>query len=141
MSGTRAPQKPLPVADPVTKPFWDSVRNQAMQMQCCNSCGKFIFYPRGLCPHCMSNDLAWKPVSGKGELHAFTIVHRHANPAFHGDVPFVVALIELEEGVRMMSNLVGVAADPAEVKVGMPVEVVYEVATDEVTLPKFRPRA
>ncbi len=138
MSGT--PQKPMPAADPVTKPFWDSVKNEAMELQCCNSCGKFIFYPRGLCPHCLSDDLSWKPAKGTGEVHAFTIVHRHPHPAFQAEIPYVVALIELDEGVRMMTNLVGVAPDPAEVKVGMPVEVVYEQATDEITLPKFRPR-
>ena len=109
----------------------------------CSSCGAVLdsSAPGGLCPHCLSDDLTWQEVSGKGALHAFTIVHRHVNPAFHAEVPFVVALIELDEGVRMMSNLVGVAADPAEVRVGMPVEVVYEAVTDEVTLPKFRPRA
>jgi len=140
MSGTSAPQKPLPVADPVTQPFWESVRRQAMELQRCNACEKFIFYPRGICPHCLSDDLSWRPAQGTGEVHAFTIVHRHPNPAFHGDIPYVVALIELAEGVRMLTNLVGVTADPDVVKVGMPVEVVYEAVTDEVTLPKFRPR-
>lgn len=140
MSGAGAAQKPVPVADPVTRPFWESVRRQAMELQRCNACGRFIFYPRGLCPHCLSDDLSWQPARGTGEVYAFTIVQRHPNPAFGGDIPYVVALIELDEGVRMLSNLIGVAADPAEVRVGMAVEVVYEAATDEVTLPKFRPR-
>ena len=141
MGEARPPQKPLPVADPVTRPFWESVQRRAMELQRCDACGRFIFYPRGVCPHCLSDNLSWRPAQGTGEVHAFTIVHRHPNPAFAGDIPYVVALIELDEGVRMMSNLVGVAADPAEVKVGMPVEVTYEAVTDEVTLPKFRPRA
>src|SRR3712207_6455183 len=141
MGEARPPQKPLPVADPVTRPFWESVQRRAMELQRCDACGRFIFYPRGVCPHCLSDNLSWRPAQGTGEVHAFTVVHRHPNPAFAGDIPYVVALIELDEGVRMLSNLVGVAADPAEVRVGMPVEVVYEAASDEVTLPKFRPRA
>jgi len=140
MTGTRTAQKPLPVADPVTAPFWESVKAHAMQLQRCNGCGRFIFYPRGVCPHCFSDDLAWQPVAGTGAVHAFTIVHRHPSPAFNDEAPYVVALIELDEGVRMLSNLVGIEPDPARVKVGLPVEVVYDDATDEVTLPKFRPR-
>ena len=136
MSGA---QKPLPVADPVTRPFWESVRREAMALQRCNACGQFIFYPRGICPHCLSDDLVWERAKGTGEVYAFTIVHRHPNPAFAGEIPYVVALIALDEGVRMLTNLVGVAADPAAVRVGMPVEVVYDTVTDEVTLPKFRP--
>jgi len=140
MTGTRTAQKPLPVADPVTAPFWESVKAHAMQLQRCNGCGQFIFYPRGVCPRCFSDDLAWQPVAGTGAVHAFTIVHRHPSPAFNDEVPYVVALVELDEGVRMLSNLVGIEPDPARVKVGLPVEVVYDDATDEVTLPKFRPR-
>lgn len=132
-------QKPLPVADPVTKPFWESVRRGAMELQRCNGCQQFIFYPRGICPHCLSDDLTWERAQGTGEVYAFTIVYRHPNPAFQGDIPYVVALIELTEGVRMLTNLVDVAADPTVVRVGMPVEVVYDAVTDEITLPKFRP--
>ena len=141
MSGAGAPQKPLPVADPVTRPFWESVKRGAMELQRCNACGEFIFYPRGICPHCLSDDLSWQPARGTGAVHAFTIVHRHPNPAFGGDIPYVVALIELDEGVRMLSNLIGVAADPAVVTVGMPVAVVYGPVSDEGTLPKWRPLA
>jgi uncharacterized OB-fold protein len=140
MTGTRTAPKPLPVVDPVTAPFWESVKAHAMQLQRCNGCGRFIFYPRGVCPHCFSDDLAWQPVAGTGAVHAFTIVHRHPSPAFNDEAPYVVALIELDEGVRMLSNLVDIEPDPASVKVGLPVEVVYDGATDEVTLPKFRPR-
>ena len=132
--------KPLPVADPVTAPFWESVRAHAMRLQRCNACGRWIFYPRGLCPHCFSDDLAWEPVAGTGVVHAFTIVHRHPSPAFQAAIPYVVALIELDEGARLLSNLVEVAPDPAAVRVGLPVEVVYDDITPEVTLPKFRPR-
>jgi len=131
--------KPLPTPDPVTAPFWESVKAHAMQIQRCASCGRFIFYPRAICPNCMSDDLVWTPVSGRGVVHAFTIPHRHPNPAFGTDVPYVVALIELEEGARMLANLVDVAPTPETLQVGMPVEVAYDDVTDTVTLPRFRP--
>ena len=130
--------KPLPIPDPVTKPFWDSLKARAIQLQRCQSCQKFVYYPRALCPGCLSSNLAWTPVSGRGVLHAFTIPNRHPNRAFQP--PYVVALVELEEGVRMMSNLIGVDPTPEAVKIGMPVEIVYDDATEEITLPKFRPR-
>lgn len=136
-----APSKPLPKPDPVTQPFWDSLKAHGIQIQKCNACGEHIFYPRGLCPHCFSSDLSWEPASGKGKVYAFTIVHRQPNPAFAADMPYVVALIELDEGVRMMTNLVDVEPDPEHVKVGMPVEIVYDDVNDEITLPKWRPQA
>jgi uncharacterized protein len=131
---------PLPISDPVTRPFWDSLKAHRMQLQRCGGCQKFIYYPRAVCPACLSDDLVWAPVSGRGVVHAFTIPHRHPNPAFGSQAPYVVALIELEEGVRMLSNLVDVEPTPDVVEVGMPVEVVYEDVTDEITLPRFRPR-
>ena len=134
-------QQPLPVADPVTAPFWESVRAHAMRVQHCNACGRGIFYPRGICPLCFSTDLAWEIAAGTGVVQAFTIVHRHPNPAFNEAVPYVVALIELDEGVRMLSNVIGIEPDPAQVRVGLPVEVVYDDVSDEVTLPKFKPRS
>jgi uncharacterized protein len=138
MSGASA--KPLPKADPTTAPFWESVKNEAMALQYSPATGKYLFYPRGFDPAAPDSQLEWRPVAGTGVVHAFPIVYRHPNPAFQGDIPYVVAMIELDEGVRLMSNLVDVPADPEHVKVGMPVEVVYEKVNDEVTLPKFRPR-
>ena len=100
---------------------------------------KFVYYPRSVCPRCGSDDLTWTAVSGKGTVHAFAIPHRHPNPCFTADGPYVVALVELEEGARIMSNLVDVDPTPEAVKVGMAVEIVYDDVTAEVTLPKFRP--
>ena len=133
--------KPLPKSDPLTKPFWDSLDRGAMEIQRCNACASFVFYPRALCPGCGSRDLGWVPVSGRGQIYSFTIVHRPTNAAFKGDTPYVVALVELDEGCRMMSNVTGVQADPAHVKIGMPVEIVYDRVTPGTTLPKFRPAA
>jgi uncharacterized OB-fold protein len=125
--------------DPVTRPFWDSLRAHAIQLQRCQGCGRYVYYPRPLCPSCGSRDLVWTPVSGRGVVHAFTIPHRQANPFFAARVPYVVALVELEEGARMMANLVDVEPTPEAVHVGLRVEIVYEDVTDEVTLPAFRP--
>jgi uncharacterized OB-fold protein len=131
---------PLPVPDPLTRPFWESLRAHAIQLQRCGACGLFVYYPRPLCPACFSDDLTWTPVSGRGVVHAFTIPHRHPNPAFTANGPYVVALVELEEGARLLSTLVDVPATPEAVRVGLPVEIVYDDVTAEVTLPRFRPR-
>ena len=133
--------KPLPIPDPVTRPYWESLQAHAMRVQRCGGCGRFVFYPRAVCPGCLSDDLVWTRVSGRGVVHAFTIPHRHPNPAFGAALPYVVILVELEEGVRLLSNLVGVDPTPEAVRIGMPVEIVYDDVTPEVTLPKFRPRA
>jgi uncharacterized OB-fold protein len=124
----------------LTQPFWDSLKEHAIKLQRCDGCNQFVFYPRPACPGCMSSDLTWTAVSGRGVVHAFAIPHRHPHPAFASTAPYVVALIELEEGVRMMSNLVDVEPTPEAVKVGMAVEIVYDDVAEAVTLPRFRPR-
>ena len=88
---------------------------------------------------CFSRNTSWIQASGKGTLHTFAIVHRAPTPAFRDDAPFVVAMVALEEGPRMPTNLIEVEPDPANIKVGMAVEVVFEDITDEITLPKFKP--
>ena len=131
---------PLPVPTPETRPFWEAARRHELQLQRCGACGRHIFYPRAVCPHCLGADLVWEKVSGRGTLHTFTIVMR-GQKGFPLPPPYVLAVVELAEGARLMTNLVGVAADPAAVRIGMPVEVVFEDVTPEVTLPRFRPVA
>ncbi len=128
--------KPLPVIDNESRPFWEGCRQGRLLLQHCGDCGAWVFYPRALCPACHSDNLAWEPASGRGVIHTYTVCHRPAGPAFAADAPYVVALIDLAEGVRMTSNIVG--SDPAAVRIGQAVRVVFEKATDEVTLPKFR---
>ena len=111
-----------------------------MRLQRCAACARFVFYPRPFCPGCHGAELVWTPVSGRGVVHAFTIPHRHPHPAFGARVPYVVALVELEEGVRILTTLVDVEPTPAAVRIGLPVEIVYDDVTAEVTLPRFRPR-
>ncbi|RIK42394.1 MAG: hypothetical protein DCC58_11030, partial [Chloroflexi bacterium] len=100
--------KPLPQPDPVTAPYWESLKNHAMRIQRCNDTGRYFFYPRGLSPFTLSGNISWEPVSGKGVLHAFTIVHAMRAPGFADEIPYVVALVELEEGVRLMTNIIDV---------------------------------
>lgn len=131
--------KPLPQPDPVTQPYWDSLKAHAMQIQRCNDTGKYFFYPRGLSPFTLSDNISWETVSGKGTLYAYTIVQNQRQPGFAEEVPYIVAMVELDEGPRMMTNLIEIEATPETVKIGMPVEIVYDDVTEEITLPKFRP--
>lgn len=131
--------KPLPAPDPVTKPFWDGLKARELKIQQCTACEGAIFYPRVMCPSCGSRSLRWITASGRGTLYAFTIAHRGVPATFKASAPYVVAMIELEEGARLMTNLVEVEPTLEAVKIGMPVEVVFEDATDTTTLAKFRP--
>ena len=135
-----AQDKPLPVPDPLTQPYWDGLTAGELRIQRCLSCEKAVFYPRALCPHCGSRKLDWITCSGRGTLHAFTIAHRGTPAAFKGSTPYVVAMVDLEEGARVLTNLVDVDPTPEAVRIGMPVEVVFEKASDAITLAKFRPR-
>lgn len=128
-------QKPQPVIDPGTKPFWDAAREHRLSIPRCNSCGQHHFYPRELCPHCHSDDLDWTDVSGKGEIYTFTIARKPAGPAFAEDVPYVIAMIALDEGPRMLTNIV---TDNVEaVNIGDRVTVRYDDVAPDLTLPKF----
>lgn len=132
-------KKPLPTPTSESLPYWEGCRNNQLLIQCCPDCGKFRFYPRAFCPECHSEKSEWVPVSGRGTVFAFTIGHRAPSAAFAPDAPYTVAIIELDEGVRMMSNLVG--CPPESVTIGLPVQVFFEVASPEISLPKFRPIA
>jgi len=131
---------PLPVPTPETRPFWEAAKRHQLMLPRCRACDRLHYYPRGACPHCLSGDLEWTAVSGRGTLHTFTIVHR-GQKGFPVATPYVLAVVELREGPRMMTTLVGVAPDPATVRIGMPVEVTWADVTPEVTLPHFRPAA
>ena len=128
-------EKPLPVIDPGTKPFWDAAREHRHSIPHCKACGQHHFYPRELCPHCHSDDLEWTDVSGKGEIYSYTIARKPAGPVFADDVPYIIAMIQLDEGPRMLTNLV--VDDVETVGIGDRVAVTFDDVTDEVTLPKF----
>ncbi|HJM76251.1 MAG TPA: Zn-ribbon domain-containing OB-fold protein [Dehalococcoidia bacterium] len=130
--------KPLPQATPQTQEFWDGLKRGELRIQQCQDCNEHYFYPRSFCPHCHSRNVEWTTASGKGTVETFVINHQ-AFVAFAESTPYVIAVISLEEGPRMMTNLVNVEVDPEHISVDMPVEIVYDAVTDEVTLPKFQP--
>jgi uncharacterized OB-fold protein len=133
-----APRKPLPVPTPETAPYWEGLKQHELRIQRCRDCNRAYFYPRPFCPQCFSWNVEWFTASGKARLHTYEIVHRAA-PAFAPDAPYVLAVVELEEGPRMMTNLVDVTPDPAKLPLDMPLEIVYDQVSNEITLPKFRP--
>jgi uncharacterized OB-fold protein len=104
----------------------------------CLACAKPHFYPRPFCPHCGGRNLEWFQATGRGRLYSFVINHRP--PPYREDGPYVIAVVELEEGPRMMTNLVGTPADPARIACDAPVEIEFQPVTAEVTLPAFRLR-
>jgi uncharacterized OB-fold protein len=130
-------QKPIPVITPELEPFFAAARRHQLVVQCCSGCGRHRFPAREICSDCLCTTAEWVPVSGKGEVFSFNVMHQVYHPGFADAVPYAVVVIKLAEGAKMISNLVG--AEPNEIKIGMPVEVVFEEITDEVTLPKFRP--
>ena len=129
---------PIPKPTPETRPFWDAAKAHRLVIQACDACGTRYFYPRPLCPACLSRSVRWIEASGRARLHTFVINHRP--PRGFPAAPFVIGIVELEEGPRMMSQIVGVAPDPAALRCELPLEVVFEPLTTEITLPKFRPR-
>ena len=131
------PKKPVPIVNPWTKPFWDAAREEKLILQKCQDCDKHIFYPRIACPHCFSDKIEWVEASGKGTVYSYTVVTNNAPSAFIQDMPFVIAIVKLEEGVQMLSNIIN--CNPEDVECDMPVEVTFEKLDDEFTLPKFRP--
>jgi uncharacterized OB-fold protein len=130
---------PIPKPTPETEPFWRAAKEHRLLIQRCKACGRHYFYPRPLCPHCWSRSVEWVEVSGRGRLHTFVINHRPPRN-FPTQSPFIIGIVELEEGPRLMTNIVGVAADPAVLQCDLAVEVVFEDITDAIALPKFRPR-
>ncbi|VWX49945.1 Zn-ribbon domain-containing OB-fold protein [Novosphingobium sp. 9U] len=127
-------QKPTPAVDPESVPYWQALTEERLIVKACAECGKSHFYPRELCPHCHSDQLSWTDVSGLGEIYSFTVCRRPAGPAFSDETPYVVAIVELDEGPRMMSRITG---DPEAVRIGQRVKVRFERQSDELTLPFF----
>jgi uncharacterized OB-fold protein len=136
---TRAGELPLPVPQQESDFYWEKCRLHELWLRRCNDCQTWHFYPRDICPACHSRNTEWAKASGRGEVFAFAIVHRPPMPAFDGRTPYVAALVRLAEGPLFPTNIVGVEPDPEKVRVGLPVEVVYEDQTDKISLPKFKP--
>ncbi len=128
-------QRPLPQPTRITQAYWDAAKENRLLIQQCASCGKHQFYPREFCVSCLSEDIKWVPSKGKGRVYTYTVNHRPANAALSERVPYVVAAVDLDEGVRMIANIVDKPVD--QVKIGSRVEVRFEKLNDEITLPQF----
>lgn len=131
--------KPVPAITPDLREFFEGTRAGRLMVQKCDSCGRLRFPAHDLCSSCNSTASRWIPVSGRGQVFSFNIMHQVYHPGFAGEVPYAVVVVELEEGCKFISNLLGVK--PHDIRCGMPVEVVFEKLSDEVSIPKFRLRA
>lgn len=127
--------RPMPPIDATTRPYWEAATRGELLLKRCADCGRTHFYPRTICPHCLSDRVDWVRASGQGTIYSFTVVHRAPDPSLADRVPYVVALVELEEGPRMMSNVVD--CDPGAVSVGAAVEVRFEERAPDLSLPVF----
>lgn len=134
-------RKPIPAIANEAKPFWDAAAQQQLKIQRCKDCKAWVWTPKPSCGECGSENLKWTAMSGKGEIYSFTVIRqivgRGASKAFEPDIPYVVAWVDLDEGPRLITNVVG--CPPDQVKLGMKVTVQFEKASEKVWLPKFRP--
>ena len=128
--------KPLPLIDDDTRAYWAGLARGELLLQHCRDCGHVQFYQRALCGRCLGAGVEHRPASGRGSVYSFSTVHRAPSPEFKDDVPYTVVLVELAEGPRMISTLVD--TPPEAVRIGQPVEIVYDRVSPEVTLPRFR---
>ena len=127
----------LPSPDAETMPFWDAAKEGRLLIKRCRACDEFHFYPRPFCPHCWSEDVEWVEAGGKATLYTWSIVRRNDLPPFPERVPYVAAIVDLDEGPRMMTNVVDCDFD--DLIEGMALEAVYHPISDDVTIVRFRP--
>lgn len=133
-------RKALPKPTPETQGFWDGAKAGELRLQRCSDCSNVYFPPRPFCPKCGSRSVAWFTASGHGRLFSYVINHRPA-PGFQDEVPYAIAVVELDEGPRMMTNLVDIEQTPEALQLDLPLEVTFEQVSEEISLPKFRPAA
>ena len=127
----------VPTPDFETQPYWDAARDGKLMIRRCRACGEAYFYPRSFCPKCWSEDVEWEEASGRATLYTWSVVHRNDLPPFPDRVPYVAAIVDLDEGPRMMTNVEGCSFE--DLRVGMSLQVDFRDDSDEVTVPVFRP--
>jgi uncharacterized protein len=133
------PVRPLPRADEFdTREFWEGTKQHEFRYQQCNQCDEVVFYPRRHCPGCTGGELVWKVSAGKGTVYTYSVVRQSYHPFFRNRVPYAVAWIDLEEGPRILSNVVGVDDPLTDVSIGMAVQVEWE-EHESLNIPLFRP--
>ncbi len=130
-------EKPLPNPTEDSAPYWAAAHRGELRMQRCEGCGHIRFPPSLLCPRCLSSGAEWVRLGGRGRVYSWIVVHQSQHPAFNADVPYNVAIVELDEGPRLHTNILDCPND--QICIGMPVEVVFDKVSDDTTLPKFRP--
>ena len=129
--------KPIPRPSTTTRPFWDGLNERKVQIQRCEGCDTWVFYPRTRCPSCLSDQLIWREVSGRGVLYTYTLARQPTAPHFADETPQQLAVVELDEGVRMTSTLVNV--EPTDIVIGMRLRPYFDQVTDAVTLLRYQP--
>jgi uncharacterized OB-fold protein len=127
--------KPVPRPSPESGVFWDGAQEKRLMLPRCNACGQFWFPPSQRCRHCLSGDFDWAESKGEGRIYSFVVYHRVYHPAFEQDVPYVVAIVELDEGPRLLSNIVGTPA--AEVRCDARVRVAFDECRSGMAIPQF----
>jgi hypothetical protein len=130
-------QKPLPRITPDNRPFWEAARRHELRLQRCGECGKVWFPPGPVCHECLSERFEWERMTGRGKVSSWVVFHQRYFESFAADIPYNVVQVELEEGLRLTANLIGVPND--QIEIGMPVEVIFDDVTPKITLPRFRP--
>lgn len=128
--------KPLPVVTEESRPFWEGCKRGVLLLQYCEACQHYQFYPRLYCMQCGADTLSWKQASGRGVIYSYTIIRQNKSPEFVNDTPYNVAIIQLEEGPRLMSNIIDAA--PGALQVDLPVTVVFDPVSDTISIPRFR---
>lgn len=128
--------RPLPEVTELNKPHWEGAKGHRYLIQRCQLCEHLWFPPVPNCNRCLSNDVEWIEISGKGKIYSFIVYQQSWHPGFRDEIPYNLAIIELEEGVRVMNNVVGISN--VLVEIGMDVEVMYDDVTPEVTIPRFK---
>ena len=137
MSASPAPTRFEPPVTEEAEAFWTATARRQLVLPWCTSWGNAFWYPRPVCPRCLRPDVEWRPASGRAEVYAVSVMHRPAHPGLADRVPYAVALVDLEEGVRMLTNVVDI--DAADVRIGMEVAVTWEPMSDGRNLPVFAP--
>ena len=136
---TQAYNKPIPVPQGESDFYWEKAKQHELWLRFCNDTQRAYFYPRDISPYCFSRNTSWVQASGKAKLFTYAIVHRPPHPGWVGETPFVTAVVELEEGPLMPTNIVMDDPTPEKLQIGMSLEVVFEDITDTIALPKFKP--
>ena len=132
-------RKPIPVPQGESDYYWEKTKEEELWLRKCNECQQAYFYPRDISPCCFSKDTTWIQASGKATLFTYGIVHRAPHAGFAEDVPFVTAIVKLQEGPKMPTNIVMDNPTPEKLQIDMPLEVVFESVSDGISLPKFKP--